>query len=207
GRGADAGELTWAKPSYQAIHQLLVNPIYAGAYAYGQRGAGRDQPLGLGHRGPRHRFALDDLEVLIREHHPGYVRWDRYLTNRAQLRENTRQFAPSPGAPQKGSALLQGLVYCGRCGCRMKTHYSGCSPSYRCATRRQHYGEPLCQSVTIDHVDRAVSEAFLAVVQPAEVEALLALSAELDREQALVERQWQLRLERARYEAERARRQ
>jgi DNA invertase Pin-like site-specific DNA recombinase len=207
GRGADAGDLAWAKPSYQAIHQLLVNPIYAGAYAYGQRGAGRDRPLGLGHRGPRHRFALDELEVLIRDHHPGYVSWDRYLANRALLRENTRQFAPSPGAPQKGSALLQGILYCGRCGCRLQPHYSGCSPSYRCGTRRQHYGEPLCQSVTIDHVDRAVSGAFLTVVQPAEVEALLALSAELDREQAQVERQWQLRLERGRYEAERARRQ
>lgn len=206
-RGTNAGELCWAKPSYQAIHQLIANPMYAGAYAYGQRGAERDVPAGLGRRGPRRRFALDELEVLIRDHHPGYVRWERYLANRALLRDNTRQFAPSTGAPQKGQALLQGIVFCGRCGCRMKPQYGTSSSSYRCATRKQHYAEPICQSVTIDHIDRAVSEAFLAVFQPAEVEALLALSTEFEREQAQVARQWNLRRERARYEAERARRQ
>ena len=206
-QGAEAGELRWVKPSYQAIHQFLVNPIYAGAYAYGQRGSQRDLPAGLGRRGPRHRFALDELEVLIRDHHPGYLSWERYLAVRELMRHNSRQFASSPGAPQKGQALLQGIAFCGRCGCRMKPHYNSCSSSYLCGTRRQHYGEPLCQSLTIDHVDRAVTEAFLAVVQPAEVDALLALSEEFDRERVRIERQWQLRLERARYEAERVRRQ
>ena len=207
GRGAEAGHLGWAKPSYQAIHQLLVNPIYAGAYAYGQRGAAQEMPAGLGRRGPRHRFALDELEVLIRDHHPGYLSWERYLANRALLRDNDRQFTPSRGAPRAGQALLQGIVFCGRCGCRMKPQYSACSPSYRCASRHQHYGEPVCQSLTIEHVDQALSATFLAVVQPAEIDALLALSAELDREQAQLDRQWQLRVERARYEAERAGRQ
>jgi hypothetical protein len=89
----------------------------------------------------------------------------------------------------------------------MRPCYDGSSPSYRCGTRKQHYGEPICQSLSIAHVDPAVSAAFLAVVQPAEVEALLALSAEFEREQAQVARQWQLRRERARYDAERARRQ
>lgn len=206
-RGADAGDLHWVKPTYQAIHQFLANPIYAGASAYGQRRPDDTMPPSLGQRGPRHRFALDELEVLIRDHHPGYVSWERYLANRALLRENNQQFAPSPGAPQKGSALLQGIVYCGRCGCRMKPHYRASSPSYLCSTRKQHYGEPICQSLTIAHVDLVVSAAFLAVVEAAEVEALLALSEEFDREQAQIERQWQLRLERARYEAERAARQ
>ena len=89
----------------------------------------------------------------------------------------------------------------------MQVHYSPSSPSYVCRTRQKRYGEPVCQSLTIDHVDQAVGEAFLAVIRPAAVEALLALSDELDRERAQVERQWQLRLERARYDAERARRQ
>jgi hypothetical protein len=74
-------------------------------------------------------------------------------------------------------------------------------------TRKQHDGKPICQSLTIDHADQAVSEASLAVVQPAEVEDLLALSEALDRLQAQIERQWQLRLERAHYAAEWAARQ
>jgi hypothetical protein len=89
----------------------------------------------------------------------------------------------------------------------MQTHYSPTSPSYVCRTRKKRYGEPVCQSLAVAHVDRAVSEAFLAVVEPAAVEALLALSDEADRERAHAERQWQLRLERARYDAARARRQ
>ena len=204
--GPAHGELVWAKPSYQAVHLVLSNPAYAGAYAYGRPRREGAAP-GLGPPGPRRRFALDALEVLLRDHHPGYVSWDRYLATRAQLRDNTRQFASGRGAPRPGPALLPGLVVCGRCGCRMQTHYSPTSPSYVCRTRQKRYGEPVCQSLAIAHVDQAVGAAFLAVVEPAAVEALLALSDEVDRERAQAERQWQLRLERARYDAARARRQ
>ena len=204
--GPNHGALAWAKPSYQAIHLVLSNPVYAGAYAYGRRRR-EGGSLGLGPAGPRRRFALDALEVLLRDHHPAYLRWERYLANRARLHDNTRQFATSRGAPQPGRALLQGLVVCGRRGCRMRVHYSVSSPGYVCMSRTKRYGEPACQSLSLEHVDRAVSEAVLAVVRPAEIEALLALSEELERERAQIERQWQLRLERARYDAERARRQ
>jgi hypothetical protein len=204
--------LVWAKPTYQAVHLALSNPVYAGAFVYGRRQrdgerSGGPGARGLGPPGPRRRFALDALEVLLPDHHPGYVSWDRYLATRARLRDNARQFATSRGAPQPGSALLQGLAICGRCGCRMQVHYSRSSPSYICRTRHKRYGDPVCQTLSIAHVDRAVEEAFLAVIRPATVEALLALSEELDRERAQVARQWQLRLERARYEAERTRRQ
>jgi DNA invertase Pin-like site-specific DNA recombinase len=204
--GPAHGELVWAKPAYQAVYLVLSNPVYAGAYAYGRRRRAGAAP-GLGPPGPRRRFALDALEVLVRDHHPGYVSWDRYLATRAQLRDNTRRFASSRGAPRPGHALLPGLVVCGRCGCRMQVHYSPTSPSYLCRTRHKRYGEPVCQSLAVAHVDQAVSDAFLAVVEPAAVEALLALSDEVDRERAQVERQWALRLERARYDAERVRRQ
>src|SRR5438874_7406753 len=89
----------------------------------------------------------------------------------------------------------------------MEPHSSPSSPAYVCRSRTKRYGEPVCQSLSIAHVDGAVSDAFLAVIQPAALEAVLVLSEELAREQAQVARQWQLRLERARYEAERARRQ
>jgi DNA invertase Pin-like site-specific DNA recombinase len=228
--GPNYGDLVWAKPAYQMIHLVLVNPVYAGAYVYGQRQ--RDNAaLGFGPPGQRRRFALDALDVLLRDHHPGYLTWESYLANRATLHDNTRQFAssrgaPQPGpallpssctssgpltarrgAPQPGPALLHGIVRCGRCGCRMQVHYSVSSPSYRCQTRHRRYGDPVCQSLALSHVDEAVSEAFLRVIRPAEIEALLALSEEFDREHAQVERQWQLRLERAHYEAERAHRQ
>ena len=204
--GPRHGELLWVKPSYQPIHLMLSNPTYAGAYAYGRRR--RDGgPPGLGPVGSRRRFALDALDVLLPDQHPAYLSWEQYLANRARLRDNSRQFQSSRGAPRPGHALLQGIVFCGRCGCRMQPQYSASSPSYACRTRKKRYGEPVCQSLTLAHIDAAVAEAFLAVLRPAAIEALLALSAELEREQAQIDQQWQLRLDRARYEAERARRQ
>jgi DNA invertase Pin-like site-specific DNA recombinase len=204
--GPQHGEVIWAKPSYQPIHLILSNPAYAGAYAYGQRRHEGGLP-GLGPPGPRRRFALDALEILLRDHHPAYLSWEQYVANRALLRDNSRQFQSSRGAPRSGAALLQGIVFCGRCGCRMQPQYSASSPSYACRTRKQRDGEPVCQSLTLAHVDGAVAEAFLAVLRPATIDALLALSAELERERGQIDHQWHLRLDRARYEAERARRQ
>jgi DNA invertase Pin-like site-specific DNA recombinase len=202
---AESGsQIVWMRSSYQAIHTVLMNPTYAGAYVYGRRGHDPSGPIGLGASGSRTRFTLDQVEVLLHDHHPAYVSWERHLANRAALRDNSTQFQPSRGAPRHGSGLLQGLVVCGRCGCRMRLQYAKPSAAYLCGTRHQRYGEPLCQSLTIDHVDRAITELFLQVIEPAQVEAALALAEELERDRAAVERQWELRLERARYEAERA---
>jgi len=83
--GPDRGELVWAKPTYQAIHLVLSNPVYAGAFVYSRRqrdgepagGPSGLGTLGFGPPGPRRRFALEALAVLVRDHHPAYVRWDR----------------------------------------------------------------------------------------------------------------------------------
>jgi DNA invertase Pin-like site-specific DNA recombinase len=205
---ADSGsQVVWLRPSYQAIYMVLQNPAYAGAYVYGQRGHDPSGSRTLGDPGPRKRFALDQAEVLLRDHHAAYISWERYLTNRAALRDNSTQFRPSRGAPQRGGGLLQGLVVCGRCGCRMLVHYGTTTAAYICSTRHKRYGEPICQSLTIDHVDRAVTEVFLQVMEPAQVDAALTLAEDLEHDRAAVARQWELRLERARYEAERAFRQ
>jgi DNA invertase Pin-like site-specific DNA recombinase len=203
----NGSQVVWMRPSYQAIYTVLQNPTYAGAYVYGQRGHDRTGSLVLGDPGPRTRFALDQVDVLLRDHHAAYITWERYLTNRAVLRDNSTQFRPSRGAPQRGSGLLQGLVVCGRCGCRMLVHYGTTTAAYICSTRHKRYGEPVCQSLTIEHVDRAVTEVFLQAMEPAQVEAALALAEDLERDRATVKRQWELRLERARYDADRAFRQ
>jgi len=205
---ADSGsQVVWMRPSYQAIHTVLMNLTYAGAYVYGQRGHDPSGSRTLGDPASRKRFALDQVEVLLRDHHAAYISWERYLCNRATLRDNSTQFRPSRGAPQRGDGLLQGLVVCGRCGCRMCLHYGTTSAAYICMTRHKRYGEPVCQSLTIEHVDQAVTEVFLQVMEPAHVDAALALAEDLERDRVAVVRQWELRLERARYEAERAFRQ
>ena len=205
---AESGsQIVWMRPSYQALHTVLTNPVYAGAYVYGQREPLSGTPSDLGVRPRRHRYAVEEAAVLLRDHHPAYINWERFLATRAALQDNASQFPVSRGAPRRGQSLLQGLVVCGRCGCRMRPQYGESSTAYVCITRHQRYGEPLCQSLTMDHVDRAISEAFLAVIAPAQVAAALALAEDVERDRAAAQRQWELRLERARYEAERAFRQ
>jgi hypothetical protein len=75
GAGPAPRPVVWLKPSYQAIHQVLVSPTYAGAYAYGQRRQAAGS-RGLGMRGPRRRWALEEIAVLLRDQHPAYLSWD-----------------------------------------------------------------------------------------------------------------------------------
>lgn len=142
--GPEHGELGWTKPTYQAIYLVLSNPVYAGAYAYGRR-PDVNAP-GLGPAGPRRRFALDGLEVLLRDHHAAYVSWDGYLANRRRLRDNARQFVTSQGSrgarPSPGGRSCRGSPSAGAvaAGCRSTTAPRGPATSagrVRSATANQ----------------------------------------------------------------------
>jgi hypothetical protein len=119
-------EIRWVEASYTAIHQVLSNPVYAGAYAYGKT----RQEVTLDASGRRKKrmrhLPQSEWQVLIKDHHEGFIDWRTYEANQARLAANTR---PGPhkagGAVREGSALLQGLVSCGHCGRRLKTHYRG----------------------------------------------------------------------------------
>ena len=54
---------------------VLNNPCYVGAYVYGRyRSVRRVDPDGGIHGGTRLQ-AMDDWQVVIEEHHPGYIGW------------------------------------------------------------------------------------------------------------------------------------
>ena len=128
-------EIRWVEASYTAIHHVLTNPVYAGAYAYGKS---RQETMlnASGVRGKRVRkLPRSEWQVLIPDHHPGFIDWRTYEANQDRIAQNTR---PGPhkasGAVREGSALLQGLAACGRCGRRLHTHYRGrnSAPGYHC---------------------------------------------------------------------------
>jgi DNA invertase Pin-like site-specific DNA recombinase len=119
-------EIRWVEASYTAIHHVLSNPVYAGAYAYGRtRHETTLSDAGVRQKRVRH-LPQSEWQVLIKEHHEGFIDWSTYEANQARLAANTR---PGPhkagGAVREGSALLQGLANCGHCGRRLKTHYQG----------------------------------------------------------------------------------
>jgi transposase len=152
-----------------------------------------------------------DWQVLIVDHHPGYVDWATYEANQARIATNTRPRAhePGTGAVREGTALLQGLATCGRCGRRLAVHYQGTNstPGYHCANRTLVNGRgERCLSVGGAQIDQAVTAAFLAALAPAGVAAALAAAETLEADHDAALGQWRRQLERARYEAVRAER-
>jgi DNA invertase Pin-like site-specific DNA recombinase len=202
--GEDLGQVRWQRASYAAIHLVLMNPAYAGAFAFGRRK--QETELLPSAATSRKRVPMEEWQVLIPDVYPAYISWNHYLANRERLWQNQGQFANRPGAPRQGEALLQGIVFCTRCGRQMVVRY-GATALYVCDHLKKRYGEPLCQTFTVPHVDRAVVAAFLAVAEPARIEAALAACDQLEQQRQARDQLWQQRIERAEYEVDRAHRQ
>ncbi|MGH7042389.1 MAG: recombinase family protein [Acetobacteraceae bacterium] len=210
-RGPAPHDVVWrAADSARVIH-ILKNPAYAGAYVYGRR---RAEPLRRQPGSDRIgtvAVAPGDWSICLRDAHPAYVDWEEFMANQRQLADNTARYdLGRPGAPRKGSALLQGIVSCGRCARRMCLRYSGPhgdSPVYLCAADHNSEGLPRCQEVRALAVDAEVERLILAALMPDRIALAVAALGEIEADARLLERQWSLQRERARYDAERARRQ
>ena len=202
--------IRWARASYGAVHDILTNPAYAGAFVFGrQRVVKRLDEHGQVRVG-RVDVPIEEWSVCLPDHHPGYVTWDQYLATRERLRANVRPRGEGGGAAREGGALLQGLVRCGRCGRKMQVAYSGTNGKvgrYACIRGRDfHATGRACQSLGGARLDKAVAEAFLDAVAPAGIAATAGAIGELEdqHEQRLAGQR--LAVERAQYEADRARR-
>jgi DNA invertase Pin-like site-specific DNA recombinase len=203
-----SGKILWVKPTYIAVHTVLSNPVYAGAYAYGKSRCERyvDETGRV-----RKRVRLlpqDQWAVLIRNHHPGFIDWATFEMNQARLASN---YHPGPqqagGAVREGSALLQGLATCGRCGRHLRVYYQGknSTPGYYCDQSQAVSGRGVwCLRLGGVRVDRAVVETFLDAISPAGLEAAIAAQSLGEAEDQTALKQFRLQVEQARYEAERA---
>ncbi|HEY2154138.1 MAG TPA: recombinase family protein [Isosphaeraceae bacterium] len=202
--GPDKGRLQWRRPSSPTLRNMLVHPMYAGAYVYGRTYQARGKPR----RGRPQRVPPDQWQVLLRDRYPAYITWERYESNVARLAEN-RSLREARGSTRRGGALLTGLVVCGRCGARMMTRYAGkaSQPRYFCDAARVNYGAPRCQGLAARALDQEVVRLALLALTPSALEVSLRVAADLGGQFELAEGQWRQRLERARFEAERARRQ
>ena len=204
--GADAGKLVWVQPTYQMIQQVLTSPVYAGAFVYGRRKLEMKpgDPPTLNER----RRPIEEWDIVVPGTYPAYLTYDQYLRNRQQLRDNMYNFArKGRGAPREGPALLQGLMLCGRCGRRMTVSHGGAYRRYECRRAQLDHAASPCQSFPVRHLDATVEVTLLEAMQPATLETTLQAFAVLDRERRELDRHWQLRIERARYETDRAQRQ
>jgi len=204
--------ITWAPATYPAVHDFLTNPAYAGAFVFGRtRAWKRVDASGKLISGVR-LLPRDQWAVLIPDHHPGFITWAQYEANTARLRANWRPpRGHGGGVPREGTALLQGLLRCGRCGRVMQTGYSGPkgnSPRYVCARAKQLYAtERGCCSIGGGRLEKTILAELFAVLEPASLAATAKALAEAEEHYRRRLATFELAVERARYEAGRAQRQ
>ena len=201
----------WVAADYGSVHDVLTNPAYAGAYAFGRSRQVKTIAPGGSVKTSVVKVPKEEWKVCIPQHHPGYVTWEQYLATQARPRANARPRGEGGGAAREGSALLQGLLRCGKCGRKMMVKYSGPNGrahTYMCerthqiqATRRP------CQTIGGLRLDSTLIDGFLEAVNPAGVDATATAVDQLDTEHAERRRLQALALERAEFEAELRRRQ
>jgi DNA invertase Pin-like site-specific DNA recombinase len=206
--GTRKGELVWVPLSLGRAASALHNPWYAGAYVYG-RSRWRKQPDGkLRHQ----RLPREEWQVLIRDAHAAYISWQEHehIEQRLSASAKSMGHVRSEGPSREGPALLQGHAVCGLCGSRMHVRYNTRGggmlvPNYVCVGRGRNFGDPLCQSITGSDVDAAVGKLLVDAVTPMALELSLAIQQEIHARLEEADRLRHRQVERAQYEAERAR--
>jgi DNA invertase Pin-like site-specific DNA recombinase len=198
--------LIWAPLTHGLALDVLHNPRYAGCYVHGQ-GRSRRTPDG---KLKTKRLSMEEWEVVLPGAHAGYITWEQYQNNRRTLRKNSKALGPERRQPpREGPALLQGLAVCGICGKRMGIRYhawkGNLKPEYLCQRDSIQNGEPLCQRIPGATIDRTIGTLLLQMLQPMTLDVSLAVQQELQSRIGEADQLRKQQVERARYEADRAR--
>ncbi len=205
--GAWAGQLIWGRLTHSRVLGILKNPSYGGMYVFG-RYQYRVQISAQGEvRKRMQAVAMPDWKVRLPEHHEGYIRAEEFWQNLERLQKNCTHGEETglSGPTREGLALLQGLLLCGHCGRAITVRYTGNGgiyPMYLCNwLHREGLATKDCLSFRCDVLDSVIAEEVLNALQPAELELALAALQELETRDQAIMRQWQMRRERAEYEA------
>ncbi|MDP9464123.1 MAG: recombinase family protein, partial [Actinomycetota bacterium] len=203
--------LAWKLPVYNTVHHILTNPVYAGAYAFGRTGSrvtienGRKRIV----RGFRKDRA--DWDVLLLDHHASYLSWAEFERNQRLIADNANGMGMNArGALRKGELILAGLLRCGHCGRKLHVAYSGANGNigrYHCRGAMINHGTDPCISFGSLRVDQAVGGEIVRLLQPLGVEAALHAISTRSLDAGAKQRQVELSLEQARFEAKRMQRQ
>ena len=206
-RPSDEGRMTnftWMPIRYRNVIAVLKNPFYAGVCVYGKSEKRTMIVDGRARRSYGHGKPIGTWEVMIRDHHEGYIGWEEYERNQQQLALNTYGHAGGVKSGRGGKALLSGMMTCRRCGRRLSVAYTGNPPGrpvYRCDKPNLMMGPPRCMTFGGPRVDAAVARELLQAVEP------LAIDGAFEAERMHRERQQDQRrvldmeIQQARYDA------
>ena len=193
----------WTPVRYRNVISVLKNPFYAGVYAYGKSENRTEIVDGRARKTYGHYRPLQECEILLKNHHEGYIDWAEFERNQNQLAANAYRRKDGAKSGRGGRALLVGLLTCGRCGRRLTVNYTGRSaqPVYRCDRGSVMLGLRRCMTFGGLRIDAAVVRELIHAVEPMAIEAALSaerMHMETQREQQSI---LELELQQARYEA------
>ena len=194
----------WCPIRYRSIIGILKNPFYAGVYVYGKSEKRTTLVEGQPRRSYGHGKPLEQWEVLIKDHHEGYITWAEFERNQTALAANNFRKRGDGKSGRGGRALLAGIIRCGRCGRQLSVFYGGRGmprPVYRCELPNAMLGLPHCLGFGGSRVDATVAAELLRALEPMAIDA--AHEAERLTMEAHTERirMFELELQQARYEA------
>jgi DNA invertase Pin-like site-specific DNA recombinase len=208
-RSGEARGVIWRLPPYNIVHNILTNPVYAGAYAFGRTTSRVSVENGRKRiRRGVHR-PMAEWDVLIKDHHEPYITWEEFERNLRVIADNAtgKGSATVKGAIRRGELLLPGLLRCGHCGRKLHVAYGGKLGRYNCYGARTNHGTARCVSISGLSIDAAVSAEVLRVLKPLGIDAAVKAIEMQTCETSAAQRQLELSLQQARYEATHARRQ
>jgi hypothetical protein len=208
--GAWDGKLIWGPLIHSRVTSILLNPCYAGVYVFGRYQSSKE----IGPAGDitvrSRRTPQEAWRVMIRDHHPGYLDWDRFTANGTRLTANRTNADVMPGPAREGLCLLQGILVCGVCGRRVSVRYKGNGgiyPMYQCVSRRRDGLDSGCKlNLPAGPIDDAFAERLAGAITPLRLELALSALSNLEERDRAVGAQWRMRIERAQYEADLAER-
>jgi DNA invertase Pin-like site-specific DNA recombinase len=205
--GAWDGKIIWGRLTHSRVLGMLKNPSYAGMYVFGRYRYRREISAEGAVQKRIHAVAMADWRVSLKEHHEGYITLEEFFKNQERLEKNRTNGEETllAGPAREGLALLQGLLLCSTCGHALTVRYTGNGGIYPCylcnRLRREGLASHDCMSFRCDLLDAAIAEEVLKALQPAEIGLAWAALQELESRDRAISRQWQMRLERAEYEA------
>lgn len=201
------GKVIWGRLTYSRALTLLKHPFYAGVYTYGRyKIIKKISPEGQV-QNVQKKMPMESWEVMLKDHHPAYISWERYEKNQSVLARNQTNMPDhiTPSPVREGCMLLQGVLLCGKCGRRISVRYKGNGgkyPTYECNWRKKEgLTGNACISIGSDWVDQKVEDRLLQVLSPEKINIALKALQELEQRNAAIDNHWELKIQRASFQA------
>jgi len=200
--------IEWQTPRPNLVRDIIRNPIFAGAYAFGRRRTEMKWKNNSLVKRTGRFLPPEQWKVLIQDHHEGYISWEEYEANLKKMQNSALQIGAEAGVAvvREGQGLLNPLLRCGRCGRKMHVRYwgkAGTAARYLCRGDFDSGGQ-YCLGFGSSLVDRRFSREVLNVIEPMTISASLKAVEEVESHHDQTTGIFETQLEDARYAAKRA---